>query len=108
MYSNVICHYDALIYGSNLILYFQVPLTSSNHGLKVKNVSHKSILVFTEHTFSSWSQLFHLRDKSVVSSPLLSGISYGAGSVKGTVRLVILTTPPFDLLMPSDNIISVC
>ena len=42
-----------------------------------------------------------------MSPPLLSYISYGAGSVRGTVRLVILTTPIFDIIMPSDNINSV-
>ena len=64
--------------------------------LKVSWYSHSWI-------FSSWSQWYHLRNQAVVSSPLL--IYYGAGSVKVTVRCVILTTPPFDLLMPSDNII---
>ena len=43
-----------------------------------------------------------------MSPLLLSDISYGAGSVRGTVRLVIFTTPIFDIMMPSDNIISVC
>ena len=58
--------------------------------------------------FSSCSQWFYLCNKSVVSYPhLLSDISYGEGSVKGTVLLVVFNTPPFDILMPSDNIISV-
>ena len=57
--------------------------------------------------FSSWSQWFHLRNKPFVFF-LLSDISYGAGSVKGTVPLVIFTTPPFDILIPSDNTISFC
>ena len=38
---------------------------------------------------------------------MCSYISYGVGSAKYTVRLVILTTPPFDIRMPSDNTISV-
>ena len=41
-----------------------------------------------------------------MSSPLLSDISYGESSVKDTVRLVIVTTSPFDILIPSDDIIA--
>ena len=68
--------------------------------IKVSWYSHSRL-------FSSWSKCFHLSNKAVVYSPPLSDIYYRAGSVKCTVHLVILNTTPFDLLMPSYNIISI-
>ena len=53
-----------------------------------------------------WSQWFHFRNQAIMYPPPLSDISYEAGLVKGTVRLVVLTTSPFDHMVPSDNIIS--
>ena len=54
---------------------------------------------------SSWSQWFHLRNQGIMSYPPLNDIYSGESSVKGTVRLVILNTSPFDILIPSDNIL---
>ena len=57
--------------------------------------------------FSSWSQWCYFCSQAILFPLPLSDIYYGAGSMKGTVQLVILTTSPFAIRIPSGNSIGV-